>query len=611
MKRLVIVVLFWASILFGQNFSIKYNNLGDINQLNMFNDSVYVFGKITPEDAELFINGTQIKTYEKGGFIAYTNVIFSNEKNNDGFTKGIIKAVLKKGKESKEFENTVWVNPPRKTMVLKDKPEIDETSLTPDEDYNVKEGMQIDVEFFGTTGCTASFTIEGINKSFPMVETTFINNHFWGDGAFGKGFTTKGEKINGYYKGCFFITEEMKNAKITVKLSIQKNGKTLTTTANTKGKLNCYSKDYFEIGSIKKSPNLVIGRSKPGMGYVLFLQEDIKLKIIGAVGNYYQAELMNNKSIYVSKSSISLLPAGTPPVKNSVQVIRTENTGDFTEVQFGFIDRVPVEIRQTNLPNKYELYFYNTSINIDWIRFDPKDTLVKEIKHFQENDDLMKVEIVLNEKAHWGYYSDYDGTDFKLRIKHPAKLTSNPLDGKIISIDPGHSPESGAAGAYGTVERIVNHKLSVKLKNRLEKEGAKVYLTRPKVEDELELYDRRNKVNSFKPDISLSMHNNAVPQNMDPTIYNGYSTYYYNPQAAPLAELINNEFSKRFSFRNHGLYCNNLYMCRFTETIAVLVEPFFIINPDQELMLMSDEFQDKVVDSITEAFIKYFKEYSE
>ncbi len=610
MRKLIITVIFWASILYGQNFSIKYNNLGDINGLKMFNDSVYIFGKLTPADAELYINGEKIPTFEKGGFIAYTKVEVTNETNDKGLTKGIIRAKIKKENDFKEFENIVWVKPPRKTMIFKDKPEIDELTLTPNEDYNVKEGMQINIEFFGTAGCDASFTIEGINKTFSMVETTFINNHFWGDGAFGKGFTTEGEKIAGYYTGCFFVNENMKNAKITVKLTVQKNGKPITTTAEANGKINCYSKDYYQIGLVKEDPNLVIGRSQPGMGYVMFLQEDIKLKIIGSIGNYYQAELTNNKSIYVGKSSITLLPVGTPPVKNSIQVIRTENTGEFTEVQFGFIDRVPVEIRQSNFPNKYELYFFNTSINIDWIRFDPKDSLVKEIKHYQENDDLMKVEIVLNEKAHWGYYSEYDGTDFKLRIKHPVTLTSNPLEGKIISIDPGHSPESGAAGPYGTVEKIVNHELSVKLKNRLEKEGAKVYLTRPNVEDKLDLRDRREKVVSFKPDISISMHNNAVPQNMDPTIYNGYSTYYYYPQAAPLAEMINNEFSKRFEFRNHGLYCNNLYMCRITETIAVLVEPFFIINPDQELLLMSDEYQNKVIDSITEAFKKYFKEYS-
>ncbi|HPN38994.1 MAG TPA: N-acetylmuramoyl-L-alanine amidase, partial [Melioribacteraceae bacterium] len=160
-------------------------------------------------------------------------------------------------------------------------------------------------------------------------------------------------------------------------------------------------------------------------------------------------------------------------------------------------------------------------------------------------------------------------------------------------------------------ERNINYTLSLILKDLLEKEGAKVFLTRPEISSQLPLYQRRNACVSYNPDIIISMHNNAVPQNMDPTIYNGYSSYYYNPQAQKLAELINNNFSKNFTFRNHGLYCNNLYIPRITEAITVLVEPFFIIDPEQETLLNDKIYQNKVATSILEGIFDFIKEYSE
>ncbi len=615
MKYFIFLILFGFANLFAQgsnDFSIKYNNIGDINNCRMFNDSVFIFGTITPANAELTINNKKIKVHEKGGFLAYIKLNIKNESNKEGLFKGIIAAKLSKNNNSKDFESVVWVKPPLKTMGFFGDPLIDESTIEPSIDYTSLPGQQIDVEFFGTPNCTAFFEVEGINKLFPMPETPYVNSYYWGDGSFGKGFVTKGDTIGGYYKGCFFVEENLTNAKIRIYLKYKKDGNSFVETKGiAKGKVTSLTVNDYQIGVVKEDPNLTIARSGAGLGYVIFLQGGVKLNIVGTEGNFYKAKLSDNKFIFVDKSSVTILPKGTPPVKNSVEIIRTENTGDFSEVQFGFFDRVPVEIRQCNNPQKYELYFYNTSVNIDWIRFDPKDTLISEIRHYQEKDGVMKVEVFLKQKAHWGYYSVYDGNIFKLKIKHPAKKQNNPLAGIKIVIDPGHNPESGASGPYGTIERNINHTLSVVLKNMLEKEGAIVNLTRQNVEDKLELRDRREKVISFKPDISISMHNNAVPQNMDATIYNGYSSYYYYPQAYPLAKRINNQFSHNFTFRNHGLYCNNLYMCRITEAIAVLVEPFFIIDPEQETLLISDEYQNKVAKSITTALQDFFKEYSE
>lgn len=610
MKKLVIMFFMALGILAQENgtFNVKINNLSDINKLSLFNDSVYVFGTVTPKNSKLTINDKQISVHKDGGFLAYIKLEITNEQNAEKYTKALIKSKIEFNGKIETIENIVWVKPPIKTIPFIDVPVINNLTIEPSVNYNVPAGTLIEVSFFGTPGCTAIFEVEGIKQLFPMAETTFINSYFWGDAAFGKGFTTVGDTIYGFYKGYFYVTENLKNSKITVYLKHKNNKNTFTEVKEVAaGRVSTFNlSDRFVVSTIKDK-NFIIGRSKPGLGYVVFLQSDIKLLVTGIIDKWYKVELSPNKNIYVNKNSVEVLPVGTPPVVNKIQAIRTQLKDNFTEVQFGFFNRVPVEIRQHN-PNKYELYFYNTSIDIDWIRFDPADSLIKEIKHYQESDNVMKVEIVLNQKAHWGYYSIYDGNIYKLRIKHPLKQSNNPLENRIIVIDPGHNPESGASGPYGTVEKNINYSLSVILKNMLETYGAKVFLTRQEINSPLELYDRRPVAVSFNPDFIISMHNNADPQNMDPSIYNGFSSYYYNPQAQKLAELINKNFEKYFPIRNHGLYCNNLYLPRITEAISVLVEPFFIIDPEQETMLNNTEYQNKVAKSITDALLDFIKE---
>jgi N-acetylmuramoyl-L-alanine amidase len=528
----------------GNNFNIVFSNLGDINKLKMFNDSVYVFGTITPKDANLTINDKKIKVHKDGGFLAYIKLDILKEQNAEKYNKGIIKSTIEYKGKAETFENIVWVKPPLKTIPFKDVPIIDNTSIMPNVDYNVKEGTLIEVSFLGTPGCTALFEVEGINKIFPMTETVFVNSYFWGDAAFGKGFSSIGDTIKGFYKGFFKVTGNLKNSRIKVYLKYKKDKNSFVEVKDfAESKISTFKDEDLFVVSTKKDNNMTIGRSKPQAGYVVFLQDNIKLLVTGIIGNWYEVKLAENKHIYVNKNNVETLPAGTPPVMNNIQAIRTESKNGFTEIQFGFLERVPVEIRQHN-PNKFELFFYNTSIEIDWIRFDPKDSLVKEIKHYQDNDGVMKVEIVLNQKAHWGYYSEYEGNNYILKIKQPLKQQQNVLENRTIVIDPGHNPESGASGPYGTIEKNINYTLSVLLKEKLEEKGAKVFLTRPFIDSPLPLYERRGKITSFNPDFVISMHNNAVPQNMDPTIYNGYSSYYYNPQAQKLAELINNNFRK-------------------------------------------------------------------
>lgn len=146
-------------------------------------------------------------------------------------------------------------------------------------------------------------------------------------------------------------------------------------------------------------------------------------------------------------------------------------------------------------------------------------------------------------------------------------------------------------------------------KEVLEKEGAKVYLTRG--DNPLPLRERKSKVLSFNPDISISIHNNAVPDGVNPLIHNGFSVYYYNQNAEDFAFILHQNLKEKLNIPDFGLYWDNLYMCRIPETIAILVEPTFIIHPEQEKLLKEKEFQLKIAEAIKNALVEFLERVRE
>jgi len=475
----------------------------------------------------------------------------------------------------------------------------------------VQLGDYVEVEVKATPGADANFIIEGMKEKFPMRETKIVNKYYWGDAVFGQGFKGLNDTVAGIYKGGIRLNKELKNALLKVNI-VHKTLGTISATAP--GKISVMNNSIPEVVSIKYDPNKVTGRYGSGKGYSLFLDEGIKLEVIGKIGSWYKAKLSNSEVLFIPDTSVEKLPVGTPIPLGSIYIIRTEDSEKSVAISLGLNEKLPYRVTQPN-SSTLELLVYNVTSNIDWIFYDRKNDFIKEIKWDQPEEGVLHLNIFLNQKTHWGYSASYEDNLLKLKINKPAKRNStfllwgNQLDGRIISIDPGHEPDYGAIGPRKTREKDVNMKISLKLKEMLENAGAKVYLTHSG--EGLSLRERKAKVTSFNPEISISIHNNAVPQGVNPIEYNGSSVYYYYSQALPLTKLIHKNLLDNLGLKDFGLYWDNLYMCRIPESISLLIEPAFMIVPEQEELLLTDEFQMKIAKSIFNSLEKFYEEYSQ
>lgn len=209
-----------------------------------------------------------------------------------------------------------------------------------------------------------------------------------------------------------------------------------------------------------------------------------------------------------------------------------------------------------------------------------------------------------------GYYIEKTSTGLELRIRRKAVSGdgSLPLSGISVMLDPGHGgTDSGAIGPLGWAyaEKDINLSLAGKLKVELEALGARVYLTR-ETDTYVTLEDRLAMSKLMLPDMFISLHANSMPDNVDISKVDGFSVWYREQLAAPLAEKLYDHVTTSLDRGRKGTHVRNFYVTRGTWTPSVLLETGFVPNPIEFEWLIDDEEQARLARSIAEAVTEYF-----
>lgn len=199
--------------------------------------------------------------------------------------------------------------------------------------------------------------------------------------------------------------------------------------------------------------------------------------------------------------------------------------------------------------------------------------------------------------------------------------TAAPLTfGKVVVIDPGHgSPDGGATGHSGTLEKDINLAIANKLGSYLQQGGAHVIYTREDdnaVTDNLnakikeikraDLSNRKNLKNNSGADLFISIHMNKFEQSK----YKGAQVFYpgNSPESKKLAETIQQsitEFADNTNYREAKDSNNDIFILNDSKIPSVLVECGFLSNPEEEAKLMSQEYQSEIAYAIFGGISRY------
>jgi N-acetylmuramoyl-L-alanine amidase len=192
---------------------------------------------------------------------------------------------------------------------------------------------------------------------------------------------------------------------------------------------------------------------------------------------------------------------------------------------------------------------------------------------------------------------------------------------KIILIDPGHGGiDGGAASRKGTVEKDLNLKISLKLRDKLKEEGYVVLLTR---EEDKGLYNNTESVQKMKLedlnnrckikrdsncDVFISIHQNHFPQ----IKYYGAQVWYSrSDNSQRLGHIIQRNLRNDLSNgnqREEKCSGNDYKILRcYLNIPSVIVECGFLSNPREEVQLKDDNYQDIIAESLAKSINEYFK----
>lgn len=563
-KILVVVFLFAGNMLYGQTESPFIKLINPFKAANTVSVSRQFVTGSTCKSCNISINDKPVKVYSTGAFAKEINL-------KPGDSSITIKSVMGNKVAIKTIHYTY--NVPRPAEPVKSF-SIESIQTFPEGDLILKPGDRIKFKVKAYSGGTVAIINNTILTEMPLADT-------------------KG--MPGIYQGEYIVQESDSFflRKIPVTLT-DSSGRTIV--KETKHIFSVMSRHTPDIALTKgRLAHLEygLGDDRLGGAKVGYIDSNIVLKIIGKVGTHYKVQLAKSRTAYIPDELVSLMPKGSFTPESLTDKITTYGDSAYDYVKVNLFTRLPYQSFQLLEPSKIVVDVFGATNNTNWITQMQTAREIKAIDYEQVADEIFRITVQLKHPQHWGHSIYYSGNSLIIKIKHqPENLALNKL---IIAIDAGHGgTNNGAVGATGTYEKEVTLALSLKLQKALEKEGAKIIMTRNR---EM-FFDNKERILFYRdstPDLLLSIHLNSSE---DPFRVGGTSTYYRYIGFKPLSLLIYKRLLELGlkEYGNTGSF--NFMLNSPTEYPNALIETLFISNLEEEEKILNPAFQQQMVEKI-------------
>lgn len=335
--------------------------------------------------------------------------------------------------------------------------------------------------------------------------------------------------------------------------------------------------------------SLTAGRAVPRGTYNWFFPTGTVAVLSGRWNDEARLQLSRDAVAWVNAADVVPLAPGTPPPGGVVGSVRLTAGPRSVALRVPLPNRLPFLIEERG--RTLTLRLYGGASDINWMQYGATgtDPLVRRMSYAQPAADEVTITVELACRV-WGYRARFDGRDLVLEIRRPPAIdVRRPLRGRTIVLDPGHPP-LGARGPTGLWEPVATLAVALKARTLLERAGATVLLTRSD-STPLELYPRTRFAELHDADVLVSIHANALPDGVNPFTNSGTSVYYFQPRSLRLARELDRALVRELGVRDLGLGRGDYALARPTWMPAALTEGLFIMLPEQEAMLESEDGQ--------------------
>jgi N-acetylmuramoyl-L-alanine amidase len=350
--------------------------------------------------------------------------------------------------------------------------------------------------------------------------------------------------------------------------------------------------------------SLTVGRQEPYGTYYWFFPTGTRSQVTGRVNDEIRLHLAAGVDAWVNAVDAQPLPAGLPAPMGEVGSVRFSALADRVQLRIPVGTRAPFHVDEDG--RRLILTLFGVRGDVNWIQYGGVDPLVAGARWDAPAADQVRFAIDLTAPV-WGYRTRWDGTDLILEIRRPPVIdAAHPFQGRHIAIDPGHPP-LGAKGPTGLREAVANLAVALEVRRILEALGARVSMTRT-TDTAVDLYPRVRSADSVDAEMLISIHNNAFPDGVDPFLNAGTSSYYNQPQSLPWVRATQRALAARLGIRDLGFGRGDLALVRPTWMPAILTEGMFLMIPEQENALRTPEGQHRYAEAVVDGMRAFLLE---
>ncbi len=493
---------------------------------------------------------------------------------------------------------------------------IDQSFAVPAENQALTVGEILRVAVQGSPGAEASFSIGGQGRSIAMTELAAPSGPPGEGGIYTADYTVTAQDVPG--------SGVSSPAAITV--TLRREGREVS--RELPGKVSLSGNPVYRVIEVKPEAELknigwlymvregpvrlhseTLGGAGATTNVVGYLNEGTRFEAVGTAGNLYRIRLDGGRTHLIYRNAVRVIDGKTAlePTLTSIALSAGDRfAGGKTVLTLEATERFPFLVQDGKTSIGLKIFGAEAAPGLT---LPGASGAVKDLKLRSGTDDcpdsmLLTLELTRVISA---FSARWEGTNLVLSIDGPPEVDrDHPLRGKTIIVDPGHGGrDTGAPGPGEVHEKDVVLAMSLHLRDMLVKEGAKVIMTR----DEdifVPLYDRPERIDEYKADLFISVHANAHAHNARATELHGLMILYNYAHNEALAEIMLQVMAEKTELHAFRTWRRNIAVLRHPQIPSVLVEAGYMMHPEDNRHIFSEEGQKKFALAMKEGIKAYF-----